>query len=98
MFITHTPSDYFIVLILDLNSCSEKPCKNGGTCVQKSDGDFECSCPSFFEGDLCEDNRDPCLNTTCNNHGKCSPVLPLDFECSCNGNKPKNHSSTTLRY
>ncbi|XP_071821274.1 tolloid-like protein 2 [Apostichopus japonicus] len=35
-------------------ACNENPCQNGGTCIDIPTREFECNCPEFFYGDLCE--------------------------------------------
>ena len=34
--------------------CYPNPCKNGATCIDRDDAQFECSCALGFKGDLCE--------------------------------------------
>jgi extradiol dioxygenase family protein len=34
--------------------CYPNPCKNGATCIDRDDRQFECSCVLGFKGDLCE--------------------------------------------
>ncbi|XP_020612749.1 neurogenic locus notch homolog protein 1-like [Orbicella faveolata] len=42
-----------------VNSCTDTPCKNGGTCTVTGDGNYFCECPDGFEGNNCE-TKVPC--------------------------------------
>ena len=35
------------------DSCGSNPCKNGGTCINETNG-FRCRCTDKYEGDLCD--------------------------------------------
>ena len=40
--------------VVDVDECEEiKPCLHGGTCTNKI-GDYECACPSGYQGKDCE--------------------------------------------
>lgn len=41
--------------LAETNQCSPNPCKNGGTCTERS-GKFECTCTIGFKGLTCEGN------------------------------------------
>ena len=38
--------------LLDANECFTNPCQNGGLCIPKGIGLFECKCKPGFEGPL----------------------------------------------
>lgn len=40
------------------NSCADKPCQNGGECVDVEEGLFICFCEDGFEGDFCEISKE----------------------------------------
>ena len=50
---------YYDVLsnLLDINECTNSPCKNGATCVNL-DGSYRCDCKSGYSGDNCETGED----------------------------------------
>ena len=83
MFICYTNSFNSTLSELDLNSCSDKPCKNNGTCVQKSNGQFNCTCSGFFGGELCQKSQNPCLVNDCSGNGVCRPITSDEYECEC---------------
>ncbi|KAF7236299.1 hypothetical protein EYD10_16956 [Varanus komodoensis] len=67
--------------------CSGTSCKNGGTCLNHSNGTFTCQCLPGYEGDLCQ-FVDPCTLGPCQNGGTCSlqivrPTSPPAFTCVC---------------
>ena len=39
-------------LLLDASECFTNPCQNGGLCIPKDTGLFECKCARGFEGAL----------------------------------------------
>ena len=67
----------------DLDDCSSNPCQNGGSCT---DGihDYECICPSNYNGKNCED-FDDCSSNPCLNGGSCTDGIH-DYVCTCPGN------------
>ena len=65
-------------------------CQNGGTVIYNSDdGSIQCSCPSMFCGDKCENidcdfTADPCTATPCKNGGTCLYNKDAQkFSCDC---------------
>ncbi|KAF6718827.1 crumbs-like protein 1 [Oryzias melastigma] len=60
--------------------CDMKPCLNDGVC-QDHFNDFNCSCPSGWEGELCEAQTDECSSSPCL-YGKCKDLL-ADYHCDC---------------
>ncbi|XP_039217424.1 protein jagged-2 isoform X1 [Crotalus tigris] len=77
----------------NIDDCLEKPCKNGGTCIDEIN-DFRCFCRNGWEGKLCDINFNDCSPNPCHNGGQCID-LENDFYCACkNGWKGKTcHSS-----
>ncbi|GFR17671.1 hypothetical protein TNCT_30721 [Trichonephila clavata] len=59
--------------------CSEKPCKNGGTCYTVNEK-YKCVCKHPYFGDTCEE--DPCTGDRCKNGGTCH-VSGHIFNCVC---------------
>ena len=43
--------------IVDINECSQNPCKNGGSCTDLVNG-FNCSCVAGYNGDDCSTGKD----------------------------------------
>ncbi|KAL8570683.1 hypothetical protein ACOMHN_039118 [Nucella lapillus] len=68
--------------LLDANECFSKPCQNGGTCLPRDDGLFDCQCSPGFEGVFCETEVNQCKAEPCLNGGTCSP-LPGAYQCDC---------------
>jgi Notch 1 len=65
--------------------CDSNPCLNGGACLIRGDGKFQCRCPRGTEGEFCsKDNRIDCTLQPCQNGGKCS-IKPNGhgYSCSC---------------
>uniref|UniRef100_A0A0N5A9Z5 Delta-like protein n=1 Tax=Syphacia muris TaxID=451379 RepID=A0A0N5A9Z5_9BILA len=55
----------------EITACSQKPCKNGGKCVENN-GSFVCQCELEYYGKHCEYNsQDNCYNKPCLNGGTC---------------------------
>ncbi|XP_054718852.1 delta-like protein C, partial [Uloborus diversus] len=61
--------------------CTDKPCKNGGTCnleIEKP----TCTCTDEYTGDDCGTKKDRCTDKPCKNGGTCN----LEIEkptCTC---------------
>ena len=47
---------YRYVLLLDTDECASRPCKNGGTCIDRVNK-YNCSCAIGYEGINCETGR-----------------------------------------
>ncbi|KAK7934325.1 hypothetical protein WMY93_005221 [Mugilogobius chulae] len=58
------------------------PCLNGGTCVQKGDTSYECSCVPGFTGKNCNINIDDCPDHECQNGGTCVDGVNT-YNCQC---------------
>ncbi|XP_071948886.1 uncharacterized protein [Antedon mediterranea] len=75
-------------LILDLVTCADQPCMNGGTCgnvtsPQPNMPVIECVCAPGYEGDQCSNEIDYCVGNPCVN-GQCnSSIVLLIYTCSC---------------
>ena len=68
---------------INIDECQERPCLNGGTCL---DGvaSFTCMCPLPFNGSRCESSLDPCLVHACSGRSKCIPSSDLgNYTCLC---------------
>lgn len=50
----HGSLTLFDFIGVDIDECSNSPCKNQGTCVNTIGG-FHCTCPQGFKGDLCDE-------------------------------------------
>ena len=61
--------------------CASSPCQNGGNCSDNT-SNFSCSCPSGFQGDLCESDIAECSALPCMNQGTCVE-LSGSFSCDC---------------
>ncbi|KAF1751799.1 hypothetical protein GCK72_018353 [Caenorhabditis remanei] len=73
--------------LLQMNSCEQSKCKNGGTCIPGFGPKFTCLCPPHFTGVLCESDVDECsiYNGTlagCQNNGTCINKRG-GFDCQC---------------
>uniref|UniRef100_A0A674E0P2 Delta-like protein n=1 Tax=Salmo trutta TaxID=8032 RepID=A0A674E0P2_SALTR len=67
----------------DLNYCgTNKPCKNGGTCMNTEPDEYNCACPDGYSGKNCEIAEHACVSNPCANGGTCHEV-PSGFECHC---------------
>nr|XP_020467202.1 protein jagged-2-like isoform X2 [Monopterus albus] len=67
----------------DLNYCgTNRPCKNGGTCMNTEPDEYNCACPDGYSGKNCEIAEHACASNPCANGGTCHEV-PSGFECHC---------------
>ncbi|XP_048248760.1 uncharacterized protein LOC124126022 isoform X2 [Haliotis rufescens] len=66
------------------NSCSEDPCKNGGTCNSWGDVRYQCTCRPGFTGVNCETDVDECEQNPdgCLYGGRCVDGSD-SYSCSC---------------
>ncbi|XP_077975530.1 protein lin-12-like [Styela clava] len=47
------------------SACDSNPCKNGGGCLTRAEGTFQCDCPAGFTGTTCEEPVDPVTDPRC---------------------------------
>ena len=72
----------FIISQIDINACWSRPCLNGGTCVDKDDDDFACSCRGGYTGLRCDIDINECEENPCLNDGNCIDGVN-SFACNC---------------
>ena len=66
------------------------PCENNGNCtINYSTGSPSCSCPTNFNGTICQNNYNLCTPSPCINSGTCLPGN-YSFFCAC----PTNFNGT----
>ncbi|GIY95856.1 protein crumbs [Caerostris extrusa] len=69
----------------EVDLCELAPCYNGGTCSQISN-ETTCTCPPYYEGELCEKSIiRSCNDVTCL-HGNCLNIdlnETIKFKCMC---------------
>ncbi|XP_046903899.1 protein jagged-2-like [Hypomesus transpacificus] len=67
----------------DLNYCgTNRPCRNGGTCMNTEPDEYHCACPDGYSGKNCQIAEHACVSNPCANGGTCHEV-PSGFECHC---------------
>jgi hypothetical protein len=77
----------------DTRSCLSAPCRNGGGCEPRPDGDigrpslaepgFQCDCAVGFAGLLCELDVLECASAPCLHDGTCIEPIPGHYKCQC---------------
>ncbi|XP_048579921.1 neurogenic locus notch homolog protein 1 isoform X13 [Nematostella vectensis] len=65
----------------EFETCSSKPCKNGGTC-REVNGAYSCTCKSGFTGKNCEQDVNECSKNPCKNGGVCKNEHG-GYSCAC---------------
>ncbi|XP_031549138.1 uncharacterized protein LOC116286709 isoform X3 [Actinia tenebrosa] len=64
------------------NTCASSPCRNGGTCYNRYNGGYSCSCPYGYTGSQCETSINSCSSNPCRNRGTCQAGVGW-YRCSC---------------
>ncbi|XP_030628115.1 protein eyes shut homolog [Chanos chanos] len=84
----HCNKPYSGVFCEHFDACSQYPCSNGATCLNKglsnrSHTTYECVCPSDFTGVNCSEikGEENCIKR-CRN-GNCVKASPISFTCDC---------------
>lgn len=81
------PADYAGAQCQFPNPCSPSPCRNGGVCrprTQGNDVDFTCDCTLGFSGPLClTPVNHACMSSPCRNGGSCSLLTLSTYSCRC---------------
>ena len=49
-------SNEYKSIFIDIDDCEVSPCKNGGTCKDKTN-DYECTCAPGYTGKSCENGK-----------------------------------------
>uniref|UniRef100_A0AAR2JRL6 Neurogenic locus notch homolog protein 1 n=1 Tax=Pygocentrus nattereri TaxID=42514 RepID=A0AAR2JRL6_PYGNA len=84
---TRCPADFAGAQCQFPNPCSPSPCRNGGVCkprTQGNDVDFTCDCMLGFSGPLClTPVNHACMSSPCRNGGSCSLTTLATFSCRC---------------
>ncbi|KAL9961557.1 hypothetical protein ACROYT_G030517 [Oculina patagonica] len=72
--------------------CSSGPCKNGGKCVEISNG-YKCTCLAGFTGETCEEKMF-CSPNPCEHDGQCVETLQ-GYKCVCQDSYTGVHCKDT---
>lgn len=67
----------------EVRPCDSAPCQHSGTCVEKDDGTFTCSCTDNYRGTRCEIVISPCESGPCQHSGTCVDHENGQFSCLC---------------
>ena len=43
-----------MLIFSDIDECKDKPCENGGTCINSPPGSYTCNCVAGFKGEKCQ--------------------------------------------
>lgn len=82
------------------NPCSPSPCRNGGACrprTQGNDVEFTCDCALGFSGPLClTPVNHACMSSPCRNGGSCALLTLSTFSCRCPPGWSGTHPDTCL--
>lgn len=80
-----------VTIVVTSNACALVTCQNAGVChvAPSTSGSyindsFSCTCPTSYEGLLCEGTKTNCMppQPTCENGGTCT-ATPSGGECAC---------------
>ncbi|TSK42117.1 Delta-like protein D [Bagarius yarrelli] len=67
---------------IEVNECSESPCRNGGSCTDL-ENTYSCTCPPGFYGRNCELSAMTCADGPCFNGGRCADNPDEGYFCQC---------------
>lgn len=70
--------------LCDVAFCVNRPCVNGGFCLQTNLVEPQCQCSLGYAGRFCEIDVNECESQPCQNEGVCSDLLG-SYLCACNG-------------
>ncbi|KAG9353052.1 hypothetical protein JZ751_017628 [Albula glossodonta] len=82
----------------DSSPCQRRPCQHGGTCLSRSEYEYQCLCLEGFEGERCEVVKDTCQRKAqCLNGGSCTNhhcVCAAGYTgLFCESNSPIQHAA-----
>lgn len=88
-FTNFTTQEYFEVVSMvsipvgcvEGDRCLYQRCQNGAQC-KAGYYDYQCTCPTGYEGRWCETNTPNCLQSSCLNNGVCVDTVD-NFFCNC---------------